>query len=518
MILAGFSPAGETGKLFLGGFQMNKTRQQILLRAQGIHKSFGPNEVLQGIDFDVRAGEVHALLGENGAGKTTLLRILCGRYRPNQGVIESDGRTFSGLTPSLSQALGIEIVPQLVELIDDLSIADNIFLGRWPSRWQWIDRRQMVSRSAEVLSRVGVELDPRTTVGELTYVEKQMVEIARIHQFHPRIIILDEPTAALSVREIGILFNLVDKLRAEGIGFVFVTHFLNEVTRMTDRTTVLRDGVVAATGDTADFTIDDLVEHMVGNVHKTEYDHGRSRGEQILSIVDARTRLIECFNLQLHEREIVGIAAPKGEGISAMLRAVCRVSGQLQSGSVFIRGQAVSIRSPADALRRRIGYLSEDRAKWGLIHGRGLRENLTISTLRKFASPGGFLRLVAESSAARDLVNRFAITAPSLDADMRTLSGGNQQKALVSRLFHANLSAYILDDPTFGVDVGAKAQIHQLIAEEASRGAGFVLHSSDLDELVRMCDRILLVKQGVIADEWQRGEISLSQLEEAIEQ
>ncbi len=490
----------------------------IPLRACGIYKSFGPNKVLQGVDFDVRAGEVHALLGENGAGKTTLLRILSGRQQPNDGTIETAGHHYSGLNPAQAQALGIEIVPQLVELIDDLSIADNIFLGRWPTNGIWIDQQQMQSRSADVLARVGIDLDPRTMVRELSYVEKQMVEIARINQFKPRVIILDEPTAALSVREIAILFDLINKLRAAGIGFVFVTHFLNEVSRMSDRTTILRDGAIAATGPTSHFTLDDMVKHMVGSVADLYTKHDRPYGTDVFSITNARTELIEDFSLHLREREIVGIAAPKGEGVSEMLRAVCRISGRLENGQLQIRECPVHIRSPADALRHGIGYLSEDRARWGIIHGRGLRENITVSTLKQFASRIGFLRLDQERQTARQLVDKFWVTTPGLDADMRSLSGGNQQKALVSRLFHAKLSVYILDDPTFGVDVKAKAQLHRLIVKETARGAGVIMHSSDLDELVQMCDRILLVKRGRIDRQWLRGKVSLRQLEESIEQ
>ena len=489
-----------------------------LLSVQGIHKSFGLHEVLKGIDFDVRAGEVHALLGENGAGKTTLLRILSGRYQPNQGVIRTPGNVYSGLTPALAQSLGIEIVPQLVELIDDLSIADNIFLGRWPVRWMRVDRRQMQSRSADVLARVGVDLDPRTMVRDLSYVEKQMVEIARINQFNPRVIIFDEPTAALSVREIAILFNLVDKLRAQGIGFVFVTHFLNEVSRICDRTTIIRDGVVAATGITSTFTIETMVQHMIGDINDLYVEHDRLLGAETFSIENAETDLIGQFSLTLKEREIVGVAAPKGEGVSEMLRAMCRISGHLKRGQLRIHGCPVVIRSPAHAFRKGIGYLSEDRARWGLIHGRGLRENITISTLSQFASRGGFLRLGQERRVVRDLIKKFLIGTPGIDADIGVLSGGNQQKALVSRLFHAKLPVYILDDPTFGVDVGAKAQIHRLIMEEAVRGAGIIMHSSDLDELVQMCDRIVLVKQGCIARQWQQGEVDVAQLEKSIEE
>ena len=489
------------------------TKRDTLINARAISKSFGHNEVLKGVDFNVQPGEVHALLGENGAGKTTLLRILSGRYQPTAGCIEINGEEFSYLTPVQAQSLGIEIVPQLVELVDDLPIADNIFLGRWPTRGFWINRAEMHHRSEKVLTQVGVELDPQTMVRDLTYVEKQMVEIARINQFEPRVIILDEPTAALSVREIEILFEMVDRLRQRGIGFVFVTHFLNEAARMSDRLTILRDGVVATSGPVEKFSIQDMIRHMVGDITELYSDHSGLSDEVVLALQKTSTDLIHDFNLQLRAGEIVGLAAPKGEGVSEYLRALCRLSGQLKSGKVIIKGNPVRLRSPAHGQRCGLGYLSEDRHQWGLIPGRSVRENISISTLQKLATRLG-LDLSGERKMVAELIDNFQINTPGMEADIQILSGGNQQKVLVARLFNAGLSVYILDDPTFGVDVKSKAQVHRLIAEEAFRGAGVILHSSDLDELLQMCDRILLIQQGRVAHEFKRGEVSLARLEE----
>ncbi len=491
------------------------TKRDTLINARAISKSFGHNEVLKGVDFDVQPGEVHALLGENGAGKTTLLRILSGRYQPTAGCIEINGEEFSYLTPVQAQSLGIEIVPQLVELVDDLPIADNIFLGRWPTRAFWINRAEMHHRSEKVLSQVGVELDPQTLVRDLTYVQKQMVEIARINQFEPRVIILDEPTAALSVREIEILFEMVNRLRQRGIGFVFVTHYLNEAARMSDRLTILRDGIVANSGPVDNFSIQDMVRHMVGDVTDFCSDHSGLSDEVVLSLQKTSTDLIHDFNLQLRAGEIVGLAAPKGEGVSEYLRALCRLSGKLNSGEVIIKGNPVRLRSPAHAQRCGLGYLSEDRHQWGLIPGRSVRENTSIGTLQKLVKRvSRHLDLPGEQKMVAELIDKFQITTPGMEADIQILSGGNQQKALVARLFNAGLSVYILDDPSFGVDVKSKAQVHRLIAEEASRGAGIILHSSDLDELLQMCDRILLIQQGHIAHKFKRGEVSLARLEE----
>lgn len=488
-----------------------------MLQAIGITKSFGPNEVLKGVDFNVCPGEVHALLGENGAGKTTLLRILTGRYLSTGGRIECRGSEYDTLTPALAHSLGIEIVPQMVELIDDLSIADNIFLGRWPTRGLMIDRRAMLTRSAEVLSQVGVQLDPQMMVGDLSYVEKQMVEIARIHQFDPRIIILDEPTAALSVREIGILFGLIRELRSRGLGFIYVSHYLQEVMQISDRITILRDGHVAAAGATSEFSVDSIVHHMVGDIENLYTEHTQQPGEVLFALEHAQTDLIEDLSFELREGEILGIAAPKGEGVSEMFRALCRISGRLRAGSVRLRGRPITVRSSAHALAQGLGYLSEDRQSWGLIHGRSVRENLTTNTLSELASGVGVLPLARERTLAAELVDQFQVSTPSNEAEIDILSGGNQQKALLARLFNADLPVYIIDDPTLGVDVGSKAQIHRLVAEQVARGAGVIMHSSDLDELVQMSDRLLVIKQGRIDRDFSRGEIELAALEKILE-
>ena len=465
----------------------------------------------------MRAGEVHALLGENGAGKTTLLRILTGRYLPTDGQIECEGNQYESLNPMLAHSLGIEIVPQMVELIDDLSIADNIFLGRWPTRGPAIDLATMRARSAEVLAQVGVPLDPQTMVRDLTYVEKQMVEIARLHQFDPRIIILDEPTAALSVREIAILFGLIRELRSRGLGFIYVSHYLQEVKQISDRVTILRDGKVAASGLTSELTMDAIVRYMVGDIDDLYAQNDQPLGDVLLALEHVQTELIDDLSFELREGEILGIAAPKGEGVSEMLRALCRISGRLKAGRVLLQGQQIKIRNSAHALRKGLGYLSEDRHRWGLINGRSVRENITTSTLGKLASRVGVLPLARERMLAAALVDTYQISTPDLEADIDILSGGNQQKTLLARLFNAQLPVYIIDDPTLGVDVGSKAQIHRLLAEQVARGAGVIMHSSDLDELVQMSDRMLVIKQGQIAKEFSRGEIELSDLERVLE-
>ncbi|MBI2842393.1 MAG: sugar ABC transporter ATP-binding protein, partial [Armatimonadetes bacterium] len=472
--------------------------------------------VLDGVDLEVGYGEVHALVGENGAGKTTLLKIISGRHQPTSGHIEIEGKSYSSLNPVLAQSLGISVVPQHIELVSDLSIADNIFLGRWPRRGLTIDNRKMVAESARVLSRVGVDLDPRMMVRDLSYVQKQMVEIARICEFSPRLIILDEPTAALSVREIETLFGLINQLRETGIGIIYVSHYLSELSQIADRISILRDGRMVAVGSSENFTTEQIVHHMVGDVPDLYSYHKNEPGPVVLSVQHARTALIRDISFDLRSGETLGIAAPKGEGISEFFRALCRVSGQLLGGAVALAGRPFRARSSAEALRSGVGYLSEERARWGLIRGRSVLENVSAATLEKFRSRLGILNPGRERGAVSELVKEFSVRTPGLSCEIDILSGGNQQKALLARLLSAHLPVYVLDDPTLGVDVRSKAEINRLISREVEKGAAVLLHSSDLDLLLNMSDRILLVHQGCITREFNHNDVSLANLERLV--
>jgi ribose transport system ATP-binding protein len=489
---------------------------QPVLRATGIVKTFGATTVLHGVDFDVRRGEVHALVGENGAGKSTLLKILSGRYEPTAGQIEIDGRAYASLNAALAKSLGINVVPQHLEVINHLSIADNLFLNHWPTRGLVIDRARMLADSEKLLSSAGVPLDPRTIVRDLTYVEKQMVEIARISSFDPRLIILDEPTAALSVREIEVLFGMIRQLRAAGIGVVYVSHYLSEIGQISDRVTIMRDGQVVATGPTRDFTTQQIIHHMVGDIEDLYTAHGAEPGPVVLDVQHAQTDVVRDLSFQLRAGEILGLAAPKGEGISQFLRALCRVSQRLKGGAVTLKGEPLDINTCEDAFRCGIGYLSEERARWGLIRGRAVSENISISSLGSLARRFGVLNLTREREMVADLVDKFWVRTPSLNCDIRILSGGNQQKALLARLLGIHLAVYVLDDPTFGVDVRSKSEINKLISCEVAGGAAVLLHTSDMDQLLNMSDRIVLVKEGRVASEHPRGALGLTELERLV--
>ena len=310
---------------------------------------------------------------------------------------------------------------------------------------------------------------------------------------------------------------MIRDLRDQGFGVVFVSHYLNEVSQLSDDLTVLRDGIVAAHGPTQEFSTERIVREMVGDVSDLYSPEGSRRGPAVLSVQSGRTDLVRDLSFQLFEGEILGIAAPKGEGVSDFLRALCGVAGRLDGSVIRLRGKELRIGNASQALKRGIGYVSEERGRWGVLHGRSVRENMSVSTLHQMSSRAGVLSLPREKRHVAELAEAFSVRAPSLEGGMGTLSGGNQQKALLARLLGAKLAIYVLDDPTFGVDVKSKSEINALIRRQVSEGSAVIMHSSDLDELLNMCDRILLVKKGRLREEFLRGRIDQPTLEKRLE-
>jgi ABC-type sugar transport system ATPase subunit len=487
------------------------------LAARAIYKSFGPIRVLDRVDFDVRAGEVHALVGENGAGKTTLLRILTGREQSSEGALTVGGQTIPALTPALAKAHGISVVPQHVELADHLSVADNIFLNRWPTRRGLIDMAAMRREAVHITQRVGLRLDPDRLVNTLSYVEKQMLEIARLSEFDPRVIVLDEPTAALSVKEIRVLFALIRRLQKAGIAVIYVSHYLNEITNISDRVTVLRGGKVVASYLTRDTNSQRITYDMVGEIADLYPRRDVEPGVPILEVRNASFGHLDNVSLQVRAGEVVGLVGAKGEGISDFLRTICSVVGRLTSGTVWVRGKQLSAGHSRAAMRLGLGYLSEERGRWGIFPGRSVAENVSISSFRDFMWLRWFLDLARERRMVDEALQTYLVRTPSPESDIRNLSGGNQQKALLARLFQAKLDVYVLDDPTLGVDVGSKAEINRLMNKEVTRGAGILLSTSDLPEVLEMSDRVLVVRRGRIVREAARGSMHLAELEMLLE-
>lgn len=480
-----------------------------LLVMREIRKAFAGIEVLKGVDFTVRAGEVHALCGENGAGKSTLMNILAGVNRPDAGEIALGGRAHAGFASAhAAQHAGVGIVFQERSLFGPLTVAENIFAGRQPvTRWGMVDRRQLHTAAGALLARVAPDVSTEATVADLSPAQQQMVEIAKALSLDAKVMIFDEPTAALTEAETERLFAVIRELQDQGAGIVYISHRLEEIFGIADRVTVLKDGAWQGTMPVAETTADDLIRLMVGrDVEKFHAGASEAAQPVLLEVrglsdptgpADGKPVL---HDISFHARagEIVSLAGLAGAGRTEAALALfgARPRG---AGEIRLDGNRVSIRSPADAIDAGLGYVSEDRKESGLFLDMSVRRNISAATLAKFG--GWFFRDTEESGAARDFVARLRIACRGIDQDTAHLSGGNQQKVLLARWLLANPRVLIVDEPTRGVDVGAKAEVHQLLRAYARQGHAVVVISSDLPEVLRISDRIYVMRAGRIAGE-----------------
>jgi ribose transport system ATP-binding protein len=472
---------------------------------QGIVKDFPGVHALIDCHFDLFPGEVHALVGENGAGKSTLMKILDGVYRRDAGVIKFKGSEVEIPNTATAQRLGISMIHQELNLMSHLTVAQNIFIGREPrGRVPFVlDDRALNDSAAALFEKLRLHLDPRKRVSALTVAQQQMVEIAKALSFNAAILIMDEPTAALTDREIGELFRITRQLRAEGVGIVHISHRLQELKQISDRVTVMRDGRVIDTLPTPDATIEQIISMMVG---RTIFEAAPEVPEQtnpevVLEVRNLnRGRAIRDVSFSVHRGEIVGIAGLVGAGRTEVARAVFGAD-PIDSGEVFIHGKRVRIQSPTDAVRNGIGYLSEDRKRYGLALGLNVETNIVLASLRRFLSPFGVVRTVLTRAAADSQVKSLAIKTPSLNQRVRNLSGGTQQKVVVGKWLTADTEILIFDEPTRGIDVGAKSEIYHLLNALAHEGKAIVMISSDLPEILRMSHRIVVMCEGRVTGE-----------------
>lgn len=468
-----------------------------LLEMRGIDKSYPGVRALRAVDLQLHAGRILGLVGENGAGKSTLVRILAGATPRDAGTIRIDGEPVEAATPSEMIRRGVAVIYQEPSLAAHLSTAENIFMGRLPTRLPGIvDWAALVQHTAVLSQRLGLDLEPRTRVGALSVARRQMVEIARALSRDARIIVLDEPSAVLGDSELQGLFGVMRRLAERGVGFIYISHRLNEVFQITDTVTVLKDGAVTATQPTAELTASRLVTLMVGR----PLDDERGRGTRPVGRVALRARGLERagvlhdVSLEVREGEILGIAGLAGSGRTEILRAL-HGADPIEAGKIEVFGEPVRLRSPRDAIRRGIGLLTEDRKADGLLLGQGVAPNVTISRLGPIA-PRGILSSARERRVVGGHVDRLAIKTPSLRTRVRQLSGGNQQKAVLARWLHAECRILLVDEPTRGVDVGAKREIHDRLRELAGRGVAIVVVSSELPEILSLSDRILVMREG----------------------
>jgi ribose transport system ATP-binding protein len=477
---------------------------------RGISKRFPGVQALEDVSFEIRAGEVHMLLGENGAGKSTLMKVLCGAYRPESGAFFHDGAPVEIASAADARKFGIAVIFQDFTLVPYLDIAHNIFLGREvKSRIPGlIDRRRMHREARRVLDTIGFDIDPHVAVHRLGVAQQQMVEIAKALSQDARILVMDEPTAALSDRETERLFAMIARLKAQGVAIVYISHRLAEVFALGDRITVLRDGRKIASVLPSETTPDDLVRLMVGRTVDTTYARhlAKEPGGVVLSVKGmAAANGVADIDLDVRAGEIVGLAGLVGSGRSEVARAIFGAD-RVTAGEIRLNGNSVGA-SPEHSTRQRMALIPEDRKRQGLALGRSVGDNIVLAGLRKLF-PSGIYAPGRALKAAQTIVDRLRIATPSPRRTVGFLSGGNQQKVVVGKWLNADARFFIFDEPTRGIDVGAKAEIFKLLDALAADGAAILMISSEQNEIVRVCDRAYVMRGGRIAGELARGELT----------
>jgi ABC-type sugar transport system ATPase subunit len=479
--------------------------QQPLVAMRTITKRYPGVVALNGVDFEVRPGEVMALVGENGAGKSTLLKILAGAEHADEGAIEVEGVPVQMADPREAQGHGIAVIYQELNLAEHLSVAENVFIGREPrTRFGTVDHAEMKRRTGQLLRELRVAAAPSTIVGRLNVARRQMVEIAKALSMDARVIVMDEPTSSLTEQEVHTLLQLVRELRTKGVAVIYVSHRMREVFEISDRITVMRDGRLVGVHETAELTPDDVVTMMVGRELTDLF--GGETGARVTS----QTPVLEVTGLNAGDRvkdvsfsvrpgEILGFAGLIGAGRSETAHAIFG-SNARSSGEVRVNGEAISPKHPDDAIRHGVVLVPEDRKREGLFLGLPVRTNIAAPSLKKL-SRWGVVRRGAESALSREQSKRLNLRASAVNVPVRTLSGGNQQKVVLARWLALNPKVLLLDEPTRGVDVGAKAELYRIIRSVAADGVGVVVISSELPEVLGICDRIIVMREGRIVGE-----------------
>lgn len=474
------------------------------LKMKGIGKEFPGVRALDGVDFECHLGSVHALVGENGAGKSTLIKILCGVYQPTCGEIVLGGRQVRMTHPDKAARLGISVIHQELSLLPAFTVAQNLFLGHEPVRTLGaIDRKAVRQWAQELLGRVGVDLDPDTPVKELSLAQKQMVEIAKALSHESKIIVMDEPTAALNGREVEKLMELIRNLAATGHGVIFISHRLEEVFRVCDTITVLRDGQIVGTRPAQELSMDDVVRMMTGKAITGTRVEGQKPVEprRLLEVRGlSAKRWFHGVDLTVHAGEIVGLIGLEGQGQREFLRSLFGVI-RTTEGQILVEGRPVAFKGPADAIRAGLAFVPEERKAEGLCLVLDLLQNMALPTLRQ-RQRLGFIRFVQERRVVDGLIETLRVHPPSPSHKANNLSGGNQQKVVVAKWIAAQPKVFLFAEPTRGVDVGAKEEIYQLMRRVTDQGAGVLMVSTDMGELLRVCDRIVVMFDGRIVKEF----------------
>jgi rhamnose transport system ATP-binding protein len=479
-----------------------------LLAVSGVAKAFAGVQALRGVSFDLFPGEVHALVGENGAGKSTLIKVITGAHRPDAGTLELEGRRLEHNSPLLSRSRGIAAIYQQPALFPDLSVAENMALGfESGGSWRIIDWRGRRARAKELLDRIGARIDPDAPVSALTMPEQQMVEIAKSLGGRAKVLIMDEPTAALPEHEVANLFRVVRELKGQGVGIIYISHRLDELYALADRVTVLRDGQTVATRPMKDVERPELIRLMVGREISAIFPKREvPQGDVVLETrnLGCRASGVRGVSLSIRAGEIVGLAGLVGAGRTELAHVLFGLTPATE-GEILLAGRPASIRTPADAVDLGVAYVPEDRRRHGVILEMPIAENATLAVLRRI-SKGGFIDFAREREIAASYVERLAVKTPSIDTPAGHLSGGNQQKVALSRWLATEPKVLILDEPTQGIDVGAKSEIHRLMVDLAGRGLAILMISSELPEILGMSDRVGVLRGGALAGMLTRAE------------
>ena len=482
--------------------------KEVFFEMRHISKSFPGVKALDDVGFSVAEGEVRALVGENGAGKSTLMKILNGNYRKDEGQILIDGKEVQITDPLVAASYGISIIFQELNLVDQLSIAENIYAGRLSKGMKPIDWKKINQQAKEVLDRIGYDVDPRTEVGSLTVAGKQMVEIAKALSRDCRIILMDEPSATLTKNELRALFDIIRDLKEKGIAVIYISHRMEEIFEICDSATVMRDGKLIGTVQVNEVTADQIVEMMVGREVSSAYPKRTTQpGEEVLRVEHlCRKDRTQNVSFTLRRGEVLGIAGLVGAGRTEIMRGLFGVD-YISSCDVYIRGEKVRITSPASAKRHGIAFLTEDRKVEGLTLDFTIKSNMSMANLPKLKK-GLLTSGKIENQIADEYIQKINVKTPSRDQKVGNLSGGNQQKVVIGKWLNADPDILIMDEPTRGIDVGAKREIYEIINDLVGQGKSVILISSELPEVLGMSDRVLVVKDDAIAAELTGSDIN----------
>jgi len=484
--------------------ERGKNMDQIILEMKEIDKRFSGVHALKSVNLELERGEIHALMGENGAGKSTLMKVLCGIYKRDGGTVHLFGQEVNFNAIKESQDAGISIIHQELNMMNHLTVAQNIYIGREPMiNGVYIDDKKMENDAKELFDRIGVQIDPSVVLGTLTVGKQQMVEIAKAISRDCKILILDEPTAALTQVEVEELFNIMRDLKSKGIGMIYISHRMDEINKISDRITVMRDGEYVGTLITKDTTKDEIVKMMVGRViygDKKEQSNVPEDAEVVLEVKNLnRGKEIRDVSFKLRKGEILGFSGLMGAGRTEVARAIYGAD-PVDSGEIFIYGKTEKIKTPADAVKKGICYLSEDRKRYGLMLDKSVSENSVLASLDTYVKYGwindGLIDTETEEANAK-----LKTKTPSMKQLLKNLSGGNQQKVIIARWLLKNSDIFIFDEPTRGIDIGAKSEMYTLMEELAAQGKSVIMISSELAEIQRLSDRVIVMCEGRITGE-----------------